>query len=211
MERFKDDAILRFCTGKKVLHIGATDYPYHIEKAKKHVLLHQKLNEVATEVLGLDISGDAIRDLRQFGIDNIEEADIMEPLGIPSGHYDVIVAGDVVEHLANPGIALTNLRDIMNGETELIVTTPNCYCFFNVVNFFRKKETVHPGHFFWPSRQTMTQLFDHLGFQASFLGYVNFGSYSNARRLKHKMFVKLVLNRIPKIRSTLLFVLKHRH
>ena len=65
---YKHDYLLHACTGKKVLHIGATDYPYHEERAKKGILLHQKLNKVAN-VTGLDISKDAIKTLKENGIE----------------------------------------------------------------------------------------------------------------------------------------------
>jgi 2-polyprenyl-3-methyl-5-hydroxy-6-metoxy-1,4-benzoquinol methylase len=131
----------------------------------------------------------------------------MKPLKIRPGHYDVIVAGDIIEHLENLGIALLNLKKVMSPETILIVTTPNCYCYFNIANIFRKKENVHKDHFFWPSRQTMKQLFEHLGFRIRFFRYVNFGSYSDIKTIKGKLFYHLFLRNIGKIRSTLFFVI----
>jgi len=205
---FKDDLILRLCKDKNVLHIGAADYPFHLEKAKNNELLHQKLARTAKHVLGLDNNDESINELKRFGITNIKKADIMHPLNFKPGEFDVIILGDVIEHLENPGIALSNVRKIMNKGTDLVVTTPNCYCYFNIANIFRKKENVHADHFFWTSRQTMKQLFGHLGFRIISFRYVNFGAYRDIKTIRGRLFYHLFLKHIKKIRATLFFVLR---
>lgn len=111
---YKIDLILALCKNKRVLHIGATDYPYHIEKAKKNKLLHQKLNQTCKELIGIDIVKKAISDLQdQFNIQNIYYGDIIKnEFEIKlTKKFDIVVFADVIEHLDNPGIALENLKN----------------------------------------------------------------------------------------------------
>ena len=78
---YKDDLILKFCKGKRVLHIGATDYPFHIQKGLKGELLHQKLDKVSNFLIGIDISRKAIYELKkELNINNIYYGDIIKKL-----------------------------------------------------------------------------------------------------------------------------------
>lgn len=208
-KNFKDDLIIELCKNKSVLHIGAADYPFSSEKAKAGVLLHQKLQKVSKNIIGTDLSNEAIMELKKYNISDIIKKDISIPFtNSYKNKFDIIILGDVIEHLFNPGLALENLKNIMGKETKLIITTPNCYCYDNIANIFRNNEIVHQDHCFWPSKKTMIQLFSFYNFKVVNFNYLNFGSYDDIRTLKGKLFSRIVLNRIKKIRSTLFFILK---
>ena len=67
--------------------------------------------------------------------------------------FDVIVLGDVIEHVFNPGKLLSNLREHLNDDGELIITTPNA-----------KWPTVfckpNPTHVLWHDRYTLAYLLE---------------------------------------------------
>src|SRR5216117_4121852 len=73
----RDSTILSLCSGKRVLHLGATDAPFHKDKAVRGELLHQKLRTVAGALTGLDSDADAVAWLREHaGIDDIRVTDV---------------------------------------------------------------------------------------------------------------------------------------
>ncbi len=81
---FKHDIILELCKNKTVLHIGATDSPYHLKRAKRGCLLHQRLQTVCRDIVGIDVDKKAIYELKKyFSINNIYYGDIV------AGVYDV--------------------------------------------------------------------------------------------------------------------------
>ncbi|MFT4303337.1 MAG: class I SAM-dependent methyltransferase [Candidatus Woesearchaeota archaeon] len=209
-EIFKDDYIIKKCKNKKVLHIGACDSPYHIKKAKNGELLHQKLNNSTKELVGIDFDKKSIKELKKFNINNIFFSDITKPLNLKDSNFDIIIFGDVLEHLSNPGLALKNLSSIMKKTTRLIITVPNCYCYFNIFNIFAQKENVHPDHVFWTSKQTMVNLLQRYCFDIQKIKYLNFGSKQDKITLKGRVFRSVILNHIPKIRNVLYFEVKIR-
>ena len=46
---------------------------------------------------------------------------------------DVIIFGEVIEHLMNLETALTNLKKVMSKDTLLIISTPNCFSFDAII------------------------------------------------------------------------------
>ena len=167
VELFRDEFILDYCKGKSVLHIGATDSPYHREKAEKGELLHQKLQKVCKQLIGLDIDKKAIKILKdEFNIKDIYFGDIIKgkyELNLNKYKFDYILFADVIEHLDNPGTALVNLKKFMNNKTRMIITTPNVFQHCNFMTYFTGVENVHPDHTFWPSYKTMCKLIENNG------------------------------------------------
>lgn len=45
--------------------------------------------------------------------------------------FDVVVAGDIIEHLGSPGLFLRSARDLLKPDGKLILTTPNIYAFWS--------------------------------------------------------------------------------
>jgi 2-polyprenyl-3-methyl-5-hydroxy-6-metoxy-1,4-benzoquinol methylase len=102
---------------KKVLHIGCAD---------GH--LHRFLGSVASELWGVDLSEERIADMRRVGYRNIYQGDAEQLQRIPElrgQHFDAIIAGEMIEHLNNPGLFLDGCRFLSSANTEVIITTPN--------------------------------------------------------------------------------------
>lgn len=207
----KHDFIIRKCKGKSVLHIGATDEPYHLKRFHNKSLLHLKLMNVSKKVIGLDYDKKSIKDLKKQGIENIYFGDIVlnkYDKEIKKYNYDIIIFGDVIEHLNNPGTGLENLKQFMDKNTELILTTPNVWSIFRIKNFFKKAEINHPDHRFWPSLFTMKNIIEKQNFHIKNEGFLLAGSEKdNLTTLKGKLFKKIVVNRIQRWGTKLYFVL----
>jgi 2-polyprenyl-3-methyl-5-hydroxy-6-metoxy-1,4-benzoquinol methylase len=162
------DYIADVCSGKRVLHVGCADDPQTIEKLRRGNLLHGRLSEVAQTLYGIDSSSDAIETLRAAGFDNLAVADI-EAIGAGrpfSGvSFDVVVAGEVIEHLSNPGLFLEGVKHYLRDGCSLLVTTVNAYCAHRFLyTLLRDRESVSPDHTMYFSRRTLVQLATRHGY-----------------------------------------------
>jgi len=128
----KNTKILELCTGKRVLHLGCvgfTDSPVEekVQLAKKS--LHQLLSD-ACDCTGVDLDSESIAQLQSRDIfknvitGNVEHLDDLPP-GL--GTFDVVVAGDIIEHLSNPGAMLDGVTRRLKSGGLFIISTPNAF------------------------------------------------------------------------------------
>jgi SAM-dependent methyltransferase len=90
---------------------------------------------------------------------------------------DVVVAGEILEHLDAPGPFLRAMRLLAKPDGRLVVTTPNAYRLLNFLAPLSGRELVHPDHTLWSSPRTLRTLLEHAGWRVERLGY-----YGNPRR-----------------------------
>lgn len=127
----KHEAILSLCRNKRVLHLGCVgnnDYGTEHKVAASPSTLHMKLSAIA-DVTGVDISEDAIVEYRRSGICNnilVGDVEKLEALDL-NPTFDVVVIGDLIEHLSNPGHMLDGVRTICRPDTIVILTTPHAF------------------------------------------------------------------------------------
>jgi hypothetical protein len=77
----------------------------------------------------------------------------------------VVLAADIIEHLANPGLFLKELHDFVNENTEIIITTPNALSLKTLFFPLAKVEVVHPDHNFYYSPITLSNFLYKFGFE----------------------------------------------
>ena len=175
--------LLEACRGRRVLHLGATDAPATEAALRGGYFLHGQLRQVAAAIVGMD-NNQAMIDLLRIahGIDDICYGDIEVCGDYPAGRYDVVVAGEILEHLSNPGRALAALRDHLGPDTRLIVTVPNAYSLKGFLRAWAGHEWIHPEHVAHHSLRTLSELLRRHGFAVEqAFGYVNGGSGMAAR------------------------------
>jgi 2-polyprenyl-3-methyl-5-hydroxy-6-metoxy-1,4-benzoquinol methylase len=159
--------ILDQCKGKRVLHLGCTDWPFTERKASIGALLHGRINEIAASLVGVDADPDGIEWFQRHGFpatyyDNAEKISHPE---VCSGKYDVILAGEIIEHLENPGLFLRSIQKLMMPNTDLIITTINAYCFFRFLYYLRGIEAVHADHNYYFSPIVLRKLITRCGLE----------------------------------------------
>ena len=159
MKRFENlalvqrlDVIKTLCKDRSVLHLGCTNYPYTEEAISNNMLLHFDLREISSELYGFDSDKKGLDILSDYGFTNLFEADLELLNNVPLERtFDVIVAGEIIEHLNNPGLFLSGVRRFMHRDSKLVITTINAYCamrFFVYALRGRRgiNEFVHPDH-----------------------------------------------------------------
>lgn len=159
------DLLESLCSGKKVLHLGATDAPETISAARSNRLLHRQINQVADRLIGIDIDREMINWLADnYDINNIIYGDIEKIEYYPPEEFDVIVAGEILEHLNNPGKALENIRNVMQPHTRLVITVPNAYSLKGFMRACFRYELIHPDHLLHHSPHTLKILLERFDF-----------------------------------------------
>ncbi len=177
------DTLKSYCTNKKVLHLGCTNYPYTQAAIDSDTLLHFELEKLAGELYGFDFDQPSI-DILQKDHDskNIFWADIehLENVDLDTT-FDVIVAGEMIEHLNTPGLFLSGIKRYMDENTILIITTINAYCgmrFFQygLTKRHGRNEPVHPDHVAYYSYATLTLLIKRHGLDVADFMFYDLGS-----------------------------------
>lgn len=157
--------ILQLCRDKRVLHLGCADYPF--AELQGENFLHEPLSHVARELWGIDLSEEGVRALQAQGFSNLVVGDVEDPQvhALLPGDFNVIVAGELIEHLASPGDFLTSIRQLMGSDTELLLTTPNACTLKGVIHALVGQEKVHPDHNYYFSHFTIQQLLEKFGYR----------------------------------------------
>lgn len=171
------DYILQQCQNKKVLHIGFTDYPYTKEKIADKSLLHLQLKDIAAAVMGLDVEKEAMAAYEALtGDKNYCFTDITNayPEAAIDFEPDIILLGEVLEHLQNPHAAAELLYKTFPASTKLLVTVPNYMALDNISASLHKTESVHPHHYWYFSPYTLQRMFPAEKF---LLEALHFGMY----------------------------------
>ncbi len=170
------------CRGKKVLHLGCADYPYTLEAIKNRTFLHYDLEEIASEVYGFDFDQAGIDILRKQGTKNLFQADLehLEDVDLDE-KFEIIIAGEMIEHLSNPGLFLRGIRRFMNEETNLVITTINAYCGFRMLVYgLRGKggvnEPVHQDHVAYYSYSTLKLVLERENFTVNKFAFYDVGA-----------------------------------
>src|SRR3989344_4764139 len=96
--------IKKYCAGKDVLDVGCVDH--NANEELENSWLHKIIKSVAKSVIGVDFEENEVQKLRAKGY-NIVVGDV-ETVTIGKT-FDVIVAGELIEHLSNPGLFLENM------------------------------------------------------------------------------------------------------
>jgi len=156
------DFIIKMCEGKKVLHLGCTNSPFTEASIKNDMLLHHDLKRVAKELYGFDYDAEGLEIFKRIGEENIYWADLEKLDEVQLDQtFDVIIAGEMIEHLSNPGLFLRGIKRFMNERTSLIITTINAYSGMRFITYgLRGKgganEPVHPDHVAYYSYKTLS-------------------------------------------------------
>ena len=162
------DFLINISRGKRVLHLGCVDTGLLEERFQRGELLHQKLQTVATDLWGVDLNQEGIEFLQRKGFAQLYTADVSalhEIEALRGQEFDLILAGEIVEHLLNPGLFFNSVAKLMKpGHTRLVVTVP---CAFRVSSWLwllRDVEFVHPDHNYWFSYLTLRNLLVKTGY-----------------------------------------------
>jgi SAM-dependent methyltransferase len=175
------DHVTGLCVNRDVLHLGCTNWPYAAESDANGHLLHRTISAVASRCVGFDSDAAGISALEALGftdlvVGDVERLDELKDIG----QFDVVLAGEIIEHLGNPERFLTAAAAVLRPGGVLVVTTVNAYCAFRFVMYALRgkggeQEPVHPDHVAYYSRSTLTLALNRTGWNVRDFRYYDMG------------------------------------
>ncbi|MGO8737625.1 methyltransferase domain-containing protein [Rhodoblastus sp.] len=162
--------ISRRCAGKQVLDLGAMDETAFAQKRNSGNWLHEEIAKGAKRVVGLDSSSA----LPEDGLETAENACIRRGDIFDLGAFlerenfapEVVVAGELIEHIDNPLAFLRLFRSIdALKDAELVFSTPNASALHNGLIGLTGRESTHQDHLCILSFKTLSTLMRRAGYE----------------------------------------------
>lgn len=164
--------IRALCAGKRVLDVGCCNHA-DFDRLAEGGFLHAEIAKSATELIGLDNDAESIQQMAPLGFRVI----LGNAENIPAsklGLFDVVVAGELIEHLSNPGLFLDGARASLQPGGLLISTVPNAWSFSRLKQLYKGIDDAawtHSQHTCWYSKATIRALFERHHFEVIELGF----------------------------------------
>lgn len=151
-----------YVTGKSCLDIGCAGGGAGF--VTDDYWLHGWLDEQTPKLVGIDVDEEGVRTAADAGYDvrlaSAEGFDLNET-------FEVIVAANVIEHLASPGEMLSSAREHLESDGKILITTPRTHTPWNLLRQLKNERGIepHPEHTMWFCRTTLTELLHRKGFE----------------------------------------------
>ena len=150
----KINFVMRHATDKDVLDLGCVDHDP--EAYNRRYWVHKGLVAKAKSVVGFDLSQEGVDYLNERGYDilhgDAQNFDL-------DRKFDIIVAGDLIEHLEDFAGFLESCKAHLRPGGSLLISTPNpWYWRFIVLAILHKEVRNNPEHTCWLCPRTLRQL-----------------------------------------------------
>jgi len=150
-------------TGKKILDVGCYDGT-----------IAKSLIDTGNKVVGIDIAKSAIVQAKRKKVNAFVWDIAQKPLPPKFGLFDVVVAGEIVEHVFDTDKFIKNLHRALKRGGHLIITTPNLaglgprlFLLFGKTPWMIENRTIgiKAGHIRYFTFDTLTELLEDNGFE----------------------------------------------
>ena len=164
------DYLVDAVRGKRAVHVGFVDsgcWEYHEQFDS---WLHAHLDKAATSLVGLDLDEAGVEKAKANGfeayaVDCSDDAAVAA-MGLEPGQ--VVIAGEIIEHLDDSGSFLDGLHSVCAPDGRLVVTTPNASGLLNAgAAALAGYEVNHPDHLTLYSCFTLTNLLARHGWEVT--------------------------------------------
>ena len=151
---------------ERVAHLGCADSPYTRELLGAGLLLHARLVRVA-DVTGFDVDAAALELLRAaLPGRRFVEADVTADVPAEDrGAYDLVLAGEVLEHVLDADSFLRGCATLLRPGGRLCVTVPNACCPKIGLRALFGRESVHPDHRTYYGPRTLARTLRGAGYE----------------------------------------------
>ena len=170
----------KYAKNKSVLDLGSIDHDP--ENRFTEFWLFQALLNVAHNLKGLDYYESGVKELQNHGYDIIlgdaQNFDLNQ-------NFDVITAGDIIEHLPNPGLMFEAVSKHLNSGGIFVLSTPNVFCWKYVLHFWflGHSDRINKEHVSWYCPSVLKLLANRFGFECVEV------EYSSRRRWENWIFL----------------------
>jgi SAM-dependent methyltransferase len=112
--------------------------------------------------------------------------------------FDVVFAGELIEHLDNVHGFLTSVRRHLAPGGKLVLTTPNAFYIGNFIYRLGGHARVHPQHTAWYCDSTLRRIVTINGFGPVDIHYIGHASRTPARKLASATFRAVLPDHLAK-------------
>ncbi|MBI4004589.1 methyltransferase domain-containing protein [Candidatus Roizmanbacteria bacterium] len=144
---------------KVVLDIGCAQNPE----------IHFEIAEKSKKAVGIDISKQGLEVFKKRGLEVYEMS--AEEIKLKD-KFDCIVAGELIEHLSNPGLFLSGMEKHLNKNGRIILTTPNIASLFIYILVVAFDQTQDPTHTFYFDKKNLEVLIDRYNLRITHVQYI---------------------------------------
>lgn len=166
-------AIEAYVVNKTILDLGCVEHKLE-SIHKDRIWVHDFFHSVGKRVVGVDYMKDAIDKLKEKGYNvrcqNVENLEI-------NGKFDIVFAGEIIEHLNNPGLFLSKVKKALNDKGLFILTTPNAFSVQRFISIFWHRTNdppVNPEHTCYYTPHTLRTLLERYGFKIKKIIYAHY-------------------------------------
>lgn len=148
--------------GRRVIHVGFADAGCRSMQDEGNTWLHGLLAERADSIVGLDLDRPGVEAARAAGFEAhvVDCRDREAVRALELAPADVVIAGEVIEHVDAPGPFLDAVAELVGPGGELVLTTPNASGLGNAMAAIAGFEVQHPGHVTLFSCRALTALME---------------------------------------------------
>lgn len=155
--------------GRRVVHVGFVDAGFEAMQARSEEWLHEHLDRSARELVGIDIDPAGVKSAADRGYEAYEldcrDVSAVAALGLDPA--DLVIAGEVLEHIDDPAAFLEGLHALVGEPGSLVVTVPNATGLLNTVAAVVGREVQHPDHVAMYTWQTLSNLLRRHGWETT--------------------------------------------
>lgn len=161
--------MIKYCRDKSVLDIGCV--MHDPENYKSVYWQHKALKAVTSEIVGMDIYAAGVEYLKEKGFNVIVGDARAFDL---ARTFDVIVAGDIIEHLDDHAGFIQSCERHMHKDSRLLIATPNPWYWATIAKAILSPEPVcNPEHTCWLCPRTLRQLVNRHGMDVGEVVYAS--------------------------------------
>jgi len=157
----RSELIARYCSNKSVLDLGCVNH--NKENTSRSNWLHDKIKEVSTDVVGVDLLEEEVNFLNSKGY-NIITGDVTKRIDLDR-KFDIIVVGNLIEHISNFDALIENITRLLEDSGKVLISTANPFFIEQYFySAFKNSILINPEHTCWMDPVAMDQLMQRFGF-----------------------------------------------
>lgn len=200
--------IINLIKGKDVIELGGLgDFDIYEKDGFKN-WNHVIFKKYVKKIKGIDIKKEFVALARKNGFDYIYGDLEKEETINAAEKFDIALLFDVIEHLNNVGLALTNIRKLLKENGLLVITTPSPWAFNNVFRILTlRSPNILADHTSYIVKENFIELFKRHGYKVEEINYFTFKD----QRFPLKSFIiKLLSGFNPLLNSNILIIAKKK-
>jgi 2-polyprenyl-3-methyl-5-hydroxy-6-metoxy-1,4-benzoquinol methylase len=165
--------ISKYLNNKKVLDVGCVDENILLANTRR-LWNFWFIYKTAKNVYGIDIERKSIQKMEKMGFQVLTMS--AEEINF-NNKFDVIFAGELIEHLSNPGLFLQKSKKALKRGGKIVLSTPNTFGInkiVRVIQLWTNEPPENPDHTMYFTPRNLEALAKKCGLKIIKIDYAHF-------------------------------------